>query len=72
MDVACPVHGGRRAHRGCHHCRRPICRLCELRMRGHLYCSPRCARDAGRYAVWRHVQTGLQTPIRPALALAVV
>ena len=41
-------------------------------MRGHLYCSPRCARDAGRYAVWRHVRTGLQTPIRPALALAVV
>jgi peptidoglycan/xylan/chitin deacetylase (PgdA/CDA1 family) len=41
-------------------------------MRGHLYCSPRCARDAGRYAAWRFVRARLETPIRPALALAAV
>jgi peptidoglycan/xylan/chitin deacetylase (PgdA/CDA1 family) len=41
-------------------------------MRGHLYCSPRCAREEGRHAVWRRVRAGLQTPVRPAAALAVV
>ena len=55
VNVPCPTHSGRRAHKSCHFCRKAICRLCEVRMRGHLYCSERCARDAGRHAVWRRV-----------------
>jgi len=71
MDAPCPVHGGRRAHRGCHFCRQPICRLCEVRMRGHLYCSTRCARDDGRHAVWRRVRERLDRPV-PAVAAVLV
>ena len=56
VNVPCPTHSGRRAHKSCHFCRKAICRLCEVRMRGHLYCSERCARDAGRHAVWRRVR----------------
>jgi peptidoglycan/xylan/chitin deacetylase (PgdA/CDA1 family) len=52
MNVPCPTHGSQRAHRGCHFCRRPICRLCEVKMHGHFYCSTRCAREAG-HAAWR-------------------
>ena len=70
MNVPCPVHEGRRAHRGCRHCRRAICRLCELQMRGHLYCSPRCAREDGRLAFWRPVREILVRPVPPRLALA--
>jgi peptidoglycan/xylan/chitin deacetylase (PgdA/CDA1 family) len=72
MDLPCPVHEGRRAHRGCHYCRRPICRLCELKMRGHLYCSPRCAREDGRLAFWRPLRQRLSRPVPPRLALAAV
>jgi peptidoglycan/xylan/chitin deacetylase (PgdA/CDA1 family) len=72
MNVPCPVHEGRRAHRGCHFCRRPICRLCEVKMRGHLYCSPRCARDAGRHAVWARTRTLLSRPVPARLAVLLV
>ncbi|HYB54089.1 MAG TPA: polysaccharide deacetylase family protein, partial [Thermoanaerobaculia bacterium] len=72
MDLPCPVHGGRRAYRGCFHCRKPICRLCELKMRGHVYCSPRCAREDGRLAFWRPIFERLARPVPPRLALAAV
>ncbi len=36
-------------------------------MRGHLYCSEKCARDAGRHAVWRQARRFLATPV-PARA----
>lgn len=70
MNVPCPIHEGRRAHRGCYYCRRPICRLCELQMRGHVYCSPRCAREDGRLAFWRPLSERLGRPVPPRLALA--
>jgi peptidoglycan/xylan/chitin deacetylase (PgdA/CDA1 family) len=41
-------------------------------MRGHLYCSPRCARDDGRLAFWRPVRERLASPVPPRLALAAV
>ncbi|HTO88093.1 MAG TPA: polysaccharide deacetylase family protein [Thermoanaerobaculia bacterium] len=41
-------------------------------MRGHLYCSPRCAREDGRLALWRPVQKRLARPVPPRLALAAV
>ena len=41
-------------------------------MRGHLYCSERCARDAGRHAVWRRVRGALATPVPARLAVAAV
>ena len=72
MDLPCPIHEGRRAHRGCHYCRKPICRLCELKMRGHLYCSPRCSREDGRLAFWRPLRGRLSRPVPPRLALATV
>jgi peptidoglycan/xylan/chitin deacetylase (PgdA/CDA1 family) len=72
VNVPCPTHSGRRAHKSCHDCRKPICRLCEVAMRGHLYCSTRCARDAGRHAVWRVVRTQLVRRIPARLAVAAV
>ncbi len=72
VNVPCPTHAGRRAHKSCHFCRKPICRLCEVAMRGHLYCSTRCARDAGRHAVWRTVQTQLIRRVPARLAVAAV
>ncbi len=72
VNVPCPTHSGRRAHKSCHFCRKAICRLCEVRMRGHLYCSERCARDAGRHAVWRRVRAVLATPVPARLAVAAV
>src|SRR5215470_10058095 len=72
MNVPCPTHGSRRAHRGCHFCRRPICRLCEVKMRGHIYCSTRCARDAGRDA-WRNwLRAKLARPVPSAAAVVLV
>lgn len=41
-------------------------------MRGHLYCSERCARDAGRHAVWRRVRGVLVRPVPARLAVAAV
>ncbi len=41
-------------------------------MRGHLYCSERCARDAGRHAVWRRVRGVLVLPVPARLAVALV
>ncbi len=41
-------------------------------MRGHLYCSERCARDAGRHAVWRNVRGILARPVPARLAVAAV
>ncbi len=41
-------------------------------MRGHIYCSTRCARDAGRHAVWRHVHGQLVRPVPGRLAVAAV
>jgi peptidoglycan/xylan/chitin deacetylase (PgdA/CDA1 family) len=69
VNVPCPSHGDRRAHKSCHFCRKPICRLCEVRMRGHIYCSTRCARDAGRHAVWRRVRGILARPVPGRLAV---
>jgi peptidoglycan/xylan/chitin deacetylase (PgdA/CDA1 family) len=66
------MHGSQRARRGCHHCRRPICRLCEVKMRGHFYCSTRCARDAG-HAVWRgKIVRQLRRPVPSAAAVLLV
>ncbi len=72
MNVPCPVHGKRRAHRSCHHCRTPICRLCEVKMRGHLYCATRCARDAGRAAIRSMIRGQLLRPVPGRLAVVVV
>ncbi len=72
VNVPCPTHSGRRAHKSCHFCRKPICRLCEVAMRGHLYCSTRCARDSGRHAVWRAVHTQLLRRVPARLAVAAV
>ena len=72
MNVPCPIHGSKRAHRGCHHCRRPICKLCELKMRGHLYCSPRCARNAGRDDLKMKVRESLGRPVSARLAVVIV
>jgi peptidoglycan/xylan/chitin deacetylase (PgdA/CDA1 family) len=41
-------------------------------MRGHLYCSTRCARDAGRHAVWRRVRGLLGRPVSPRIAVLLV
>jgi len=41
-------------------------------MRGHLYCSTRCARDDGRHAAWRAVRAVLARPVPARLAVAVV
>jgi peptidoglycan/xylan/chitin deacetylase (PgdA/CDA1 family) len=72
MNVPCPVHPDRRAHRGCRHCRRAICRLCEVKMRGHLFCSTRCARDSGRAELWLRIRTELGRAIPGRLAVAAV
>ncbi len=72
VNVSCPTHSGRRAHKSCHFCRNPICRLCEVRMRGHLYCTEKCARDAGRHAAWRRVRSVLTVRVPARLAVAAV
>jgi peptidoglycan/xylan/chitin deacetylase (PgdA/CDA1 family) len=72
VNVPCPTHPDRRAHKSCHFCRKAICRLCEVAMRGHLYCSTRCARDAGRHALWRHLQGMLVRRVPSRLAVAAV
>lgn len=41
-------------------------------MRGHLYCSTRCARDASRHAVWRRIQGELVRPIPARAAVFLV
>ena len=41
-------------------------------MRGHLYCSPRCAREDGRLAFWRPLRERFARPVPPRLALAAV
>jgi peptidoglycan/xylan/chitin deacetylase (PgdA/CDA1 family) len=43
-------------------------------MRGHLYCSEKCARDAGRHAAWRRVRDvlGIRVPARLAVAAVVL
>ncbi len=41
-------------------------------MRGHLYCSEKCARDAGRHAAWRRVRTALGATVPARLAVAAV
>ena len=41
-------------------------------MRGHLYCSTRCARDAGRHAVWRRVRGLLVRPVPARVAVFLV
>ncbi|MCA1611477.1 MAG: polysaccharide deacetylase family protein [Acidobacteria bacterium] len=69
MNVPCPVHGSKRAHRGCHRCRQPICSLCELKLRGHLYCSTRCAGDAGRAEMRSRFRRRLGRPVSPRLAV---
>ena len=67
MNVPCPVHGSRRAHHGCRHCRRPTCRLCEVKMYGHLYCSTKCARDGARAELRLRIRSPTLPPgSRPA------
>lgn len=41
-------------------------------MRGHIYCTEKCARDAGRHAVWRRVRSVLATPVPARAAVAAV
>lgn len=41
-------------------------------MRGHLYCSTQCARDAGRAALWNRVRKHMGRPISPRLAVLAV
>jgi peptidoglycan/xylan/chitin deacetylase (PgdA/CDA1 family) len=41
-------------------------------MRGHLYCSTRCARDAGHYAVWRRAVDVAKIEVPSRLALLCV
>lgn len=41
-------------------------------MRGHLYCSERCARDAGRALIWAHVRRRIARPVPSRLAVAAV
>ena len=41
-------------------------------MRAHLYCSTKCARDAGRHAVWRAIQGQLVRRVPARLAVAAV
>ncbi len=41
-------------------------------MRGHLYCSTRCARDAGRVALWGKVEERLRRPVSSRLAVILV
>lgn len=41
-------------------------------MRGHLYCSTRCARDAGRAAVWERVSRRVTRPVPARLAVFAV
>ena len=41
-------------------------------MRGHIYCSEKCSRDAGRHAVWRRVRGVLSTPVPARIAVAAV
>ncbi len=41
-------------------------------MRGHIYCSTRCARDAGRHAVWGAVQGRLLRPVSGRVAVLIV
>ncbi len=70
--MPCPTHSGRRAHKNCHLCRKPFCRLCMVRMRGEVYCSTRCARDAGRNAAWRRIHASLARPVAPRLVVLAV
>ena len=41
-------------------------------MRGHIYCSEKCSRDAGRHAVWRRVRGVLSTPVPARIAVVAV
>ncbi len=41
-------------------------------MRGHLYCSTRCARDAGRHPVWRRIHALLLRPVPARAAVFLV
>lgn len=41
-------------------------------MRGHLYCSSRCARDAGRAAVWQGLRRLIAKPVPARIAIAAV
>lgn len=41
-------------------------------MRGHLYCSTRCARDAGRVAFWNRMREQFVRPVSSRLAVLVV
>ena len=41
-------------------------------MRGHLYCSSRCARDDGRAILWRRVRERIARPVPSRLAVAAV
>jgi len=41
-------------------------------MRAHLYCSTRCARDAGRFALWGKVEERLRQPVSSRLSVILV
>jgi peptidoglycan/xylan/chitin deacetylase (PgdA/CDA1 family) len=72
VNVPCPTHSGKRAHKICHFCQKAFCRTCEVRMRGNLYCSTRCARDAGRHPIWRRAHGLLLRPVPARVAVFLV
>ncbi|MGH9441903.1 MAG: B-box zinc finger protein, partial [Thermoanaerobaculia bacterium] len=45
MARLCPRHPKEPAARACRACGRPICRRCEFRAGGRLFCGPGCARS---------------------------
>jgi peptidoglycan/xylan/chitin deacetylase (PgdA/CDA1 family) len=49
-----------------------MCPLCEVKMRGHVFCSTQCARDAGPPAVWGRAAEALRIEVPSRLALLCV
>ena len=50
-----------------------MCALCEVRMRGHYYCSTRCAREAGsQAALWHRASETANIEVPSRLALLAV
>lgn len=41
-------------------------------MRGHLFCSTRCARDDGRHAAWESLRERMERPVSPALGIVIL
>lgn len=41
-------------------------------MRGHLFCSTRCARDDGRHAAWTRLRERMERPVSPTLGVVIL